>query len=125
MEMESNPVPASRFFELGGCIMQKTPKSAKVQDRRFRGIFGASPAVCARVWSIIRAEVLRGGMPVHLLWALLFLKLYNIEHVHSALVGADEKTFRKWCWVFVKILSGLKIVRIYTLQHAGEYFFVS
>ena len=33
-----------------------------------------------------------------------------------ALVGADEKTFRKWSWIVVKRISNLKMVRQYGLS---------
>jgi hypothetical protein len=34
--------------------------------------------------------------PEHLLWALLFLKLYCIEDVLVTLLGRDDGTIRKW-----------------------------
>ncbi|KAG9414463.1 hypothetical protein AC1031_013822 [Aphanomyces cochlioides] len=45
--------------------------------------------------------------PPHLLWALMFLKTYATEGEYHALTGADEKTFRKWCWIWVNIISDL------------------
>jgi hypothetical protein len=37
--------------------------------------------------------------PRHLLWALVFLKVYASEDVHCCLVGyVDAKTYRKWAW---------------------------
>ncbi len=95
---------------------KRRPRARKYRTGDFAA-FSARPRPCVRVYGrSSEQEVPRGGMPVHVLWALLFLKLYNIKHVHSALVGADEKTCRKWCWVFVKILSGLQIC---TYLHAA------
>ena len=36
---------------------------------------------------------------VHLLWALILMKLYYSESVHSPMAGVDEKLFRKWTWL--------------------------
>ncbi len=40
----------------------------------------------------------------------VFLKVYATEHVNAAIVSADEKTFRKWSWRFVKLIKDLKVV---------------
>lgn len=50
--------------------------------------------------------------PVHLLWALLFLKVYGSEHTHRMIANVDEKTFRKWSWCFVHLLSDIDVVSI-------------
>ena len=55
-----------------------------------------------------------GVHPHHLLWALMFLKLYCAESVLCMLASGengqvpDEKTFRKWCWLFVEVISDLQ-----------------
>ena len=49
-----------------------------------------------------------GVQDVHLLWGLMFLKLYVSESVNCALAwGMDEKTFQKWIWMFVYAMSDL------------------
>ena len=48
--------------------------------------------------------------PKHLLWALLFLKVYASEQVIRKFTGADEKTSRKWIWLFIGYIEELKIV---------------
>ena len=53
----------------------------------------------------------KGAKPSHLLWALMFLKLYAIEHVHASLAGCDDKTFRAWQWLCLRVLATLKLVR--------------
>ncbi len=47
-------VPASRFAELGGTTMRRTPESTQMQDCRFRSIFGACATVCVRIWSLFK-----------------------------------------------------------------------
>ena len=53
--------------------------------------------------------------PKHLLWSLLFLKIYGVEEVHAARVGCDEKTFRKWAWLYAEAVAKLdrKFVRVF------------
>ena len=75
--------------------------------RRFREFFGVSPVICSTVWETLLStqSIPSSGKPCHLLWALLFLKRYLTEHVMSSIIGADEKTIRKWIWSFVYALS--------------------
>ena len=50
-----------------------------------------------------------GAKPVHLLWALMFMKLYCSESVLAALAGGvHEQTFRKWSWYFVEEIANLQ-----------------
>jgi hypothetical protein len=83
--------------------------SNKTGYRRFRGLFGVSPASCAVLWTLIEDKP-PGSKPKHLLWSLLFLKGYANEHMNSAVVGVDEKTFRKWSWIFINLLADLNVV---------------
>jgi hypothetical protein len=53
-------------------------------------------------------------MPVHLLWALMFLKQYNKEEVNASMAGCDEKTFRLWSWLVIRVIADLDmLVRVY------------
>ena len=101
----------SLFVRYASEMMQRAPESSSVvANRRFRGFFGVSPSIYAATWSKLRSFIPRGAAPAHLLWALMFLKNYSTEHVNSALAGVDEKTFRKWSWRFIKLISDLSIV---------------
>jgi hypothetical protein len=40
--------------------------------------------------------MLRGASPVHLLWTLMFMKLYYADEVNAFIAQVDENTFRKW-----------------------------
>ena len=79
--------------------------------RRFKAVFGISPDLALLVWNDNMPHPF-GATPKHLLWALLFLKLYSSESTHAILANCDEKTFRKWSWVFVKLISQSSKVRI-------------
>ena len=81
-------------------------------QRKFRSHFGTTSIVCAIIWKKIyddenTAQHLKGAKPEHLLWCLLFLKVYSGEAVHASLVGCDEKTFRKWAWTFVTAIADM------------------
>ena len=46
--------------------------------------------------------------PIHLFWALNFLKNYETESVcASKFGGVDEKTLRKWVWIYIKGIASL------------------
>jgi hypothetical protein len=70
--------------------------------------FGAKPNVMAHLWTLIDPErtMPTGVKTEHIIWAFYFLKLYNQEEVNTRNVGGpDEKTFRKWVWLFVEAIS--------------------
>lgn len=107
-------IPADTFAEIGCRIANRhRRRSKKIELRRFKAYFGCSPERCAQLWSLIHQNKsakrwVRGGSPQHLMWALLWLKLYNTEEVVSGMAGCDEKTFRKWYWRFVEAIAALK-----------------
>jgi hypothetical protein len=71
---------------------------------------GTSFAICAELWNLINPLVIvsKDATPEHLLWGLLLMKLYSTERAHARLVGGvDEKTFRKWSWLFVHAIASL------------------
>jgi hypothetical protein len=86
--------------------------SAQVHGRRFRAFFGVTSYHVSLLWDMCvdKCNVPLGSMPKHLLWSLLFLRLYSCEHVSAAMCGCDEKTFRKWSWEFVEALGRLDMV---------------
>lgn len=85
-------------------IVQPSP-SAIVLLRRFVASFGITPSTCQHMWETIEDSVPRGGRPKHMLWALYFLKTYGSEHIASNVLQVDEKTYRKWLWIFVELMA--------------------
>lgn len=80
-------------------------------ERRFRSIFGCTWERCTDLWELIKPENVmpKGYKPEHLLWGLLFLKVYTTEAVLTSMVGSpEEKTFRKWSRLFVLKISWLE-----------------
>ena len=84
--------------------------ASAIEVTRFRSMFGTSPEICSLLWECIDPlnTMTNGVQDVHLLWGLMFLKLYVSESVNCALArGVDEKTFRKCSWMFVYAMSDL------------------
>lgn len=112
MDVWKMPVPPSVFDYAGSVIIGQGVYSENVMDRRFRAFFGTTSAVCARIWHCI--NIPRNAQPRHLLFSLLFLKMYGNEHQHASICSVDEKTFRKWAWYYVEQMAAMQVVRIET-----------
>jgi len=110
------------FEEIGSEIIRRGKrlrlfKSEKVLRKKYTAFFGTTPFVCSLLWAMLEPcrKMPRGVQPKHLLWALMFLKIYGTEAVNCNLAdGVDEKTFRKWAWLFVEGIAALEqgVVRI-------------
>ena len=90
--------------------------SSLAMKRRWRGSFGICPRVCAHLWLALphAIDAPRGVLPMHLLWALMFLREYmKEESLAKQCDGVDEQTIRKWVWIMVNAISLLeaKVVR--------------
>lgn len=99
---------AQRFWRAGHDIISngKHDGSFTTGMRRFKSNFGVCHRACAYVWDAVGAEKRPPGSELaHLLYALLFLKVYNTEHQFKAMTGRDEKTFRKYAWKWIVLLA--------------------
>ena len=83
--------------------------SAKMEDRRFRELFGARMDIVVHLWEMMEENNLlpKKSKPKHLLWTLYFLKVYPREGPSCSAVGGsggavDPKTLRKWVWLFIE-----------------------
>ena len=124
------------FYILGLEIINKvkydkTHTPTANQEREFRSQFGASWYVCADVWNLLDMHEI--GLeskkePKHLLWAMLFLKVYGNEKTHAVMCSTSVKTFRKWVWDMISQISQLEIVVVsfddfFSFQNVSEYEF--
>lgn len=110
-----------RAFEYAASTIIKKPVSASsVWIRRFRCFFGVTPLIAAEIW--VRLNVPSHSFPKHLLFALLFLKRYDAEHVNASVCDVDEQTFRKWCWFYVEQMASLKVVRFVVVFYSKLIF---
>ena len=98
------------FFSEGLKIMkrQKDSKSLNTTwSRRFSSHFGVCPVIVSIIWASLESR-LPASTFIHLLWALLFLKVYATESVLSGMVGADEKTYRLHVWRVIQGISNMR-----------------
>ena len=80
-------------------------------NRRWKSSFGAPPEVCCVLWNKIDPyKTMPAGVnPKHILWALLFLTVYDTEHNSAQRLGnVSKKTYRKWSELFVIAISYLE-----------------
>ena len=110
---------ASIFASVGNKMMRwRTSSSSSGNNAttnwRFKAAFGISPLMCRQLWELIGQiadqSLSSNARPKHLLWALMFLRQYNTTEINCAMSGADEKTFRKWSWTFIHLISKLDLV---------------
>jgi hypothetical protein len=110
------PLPDAELiieFSKLACEMMRKPYtgSDKIRNRRIVSFFGAPALVIAKLWELLMEKA--GPWPIgakkkHLLWGLHLAKVYASEAVLSSNVSApDEKTFRKWAWLFLTELASL------------------
>ena len=105
--MEQYLQPATFLYLSQKMTGRAASVSTLPEKRRFRSLFGVSPELCSVIWSRLGGKQVKSGNPMHLLWALLFLKVYANEDVLSVIAGVSRKTYRKWVWVVVTLLSNL------------------
>lgn len=98
------------FVSLAGSTFFICASSKAVMERRFRAVFEVSPFIAACVWNFLLPQLCHYSLPKHLLWTLHFLKCYSTEHVNCFLWKCSEKSFRKWCWYFVRKIAALPVV---------------
>ena len=83
--------------------------------RRFKCHFGVTPRHCAYLWFYCHEKVHQKDVYLqkkHLLWTLNILKTDSTEHEMSSRWKADEKTIRKWLYLFLDALGDLGVVSI-------------
>lgn len=107
--MSSNDI----FINCGSGIMRKSHVlNSKTFILSFQALFWVCPGSCQFLWNMLSTMHLStaqkiGGNPHHLLWSLLFLKVYGSETVQFAIVGCHEETFHKCCCHFINLVSSL------------------
>ena len=117
-ETTARSLSADEFEELGRYVAKYGhTNSEKVRLRRFKAEFGVAPDVVVDAWDLLLESkflqsLLNGTSrqpknPEHLLWALMLLKQYSLTTVLAKTVKVDEKTFRKWSWIYLQALAEL------------------
>lgn len=124
----------SYFLKLGTESKGVTISTEKVNHRRFKAWYGIDWKVMSVVWYLLRSirwmkKLKRKPNPIHLLWALSFLKGYQKEEEHAADVGKQEKTFRKWAWFYAEGIAKLvsrvvSFLNYYYYSYNFSYLFI-
>jgi hypothetical protein len=114
----STDVTVEEFTTLGAELMNRDEggSDGRVFQERWTQHFLAEPVVVADVWQRLAVDIEADpdapddkiAEPVHMLWALMLLKIYSTEAVLSGLCGVDEDTFRKWAWYMIEKVSYLE-----------------
>lgn len=91
-------IKASAFLSIGKRITHRTNERCYAKElERYRAFFGISPSNTSLLWAKIREKKLAPrASPVHLLWGLLFLKVYSTESIIAGFLGVDEGTYQEW-----------------------------
>ena len=108
---------SEEFETVASCMLRRdlAKISRLTRNRLFHSFFGTSSQICSVLWDYIDpyntiGKKYKNVSPKHLLWALMFLKVYGTEDIHSTLAGGvDPKTFRKWCWIFIDYIGNLHV----------------
>lgn len=110
-------------FYADNMMIKKPRRDQCNQERLFQTLFGCSPDITAEIWhritSLKRGQILEAGAkPYHLLWALLFMKIYANDDVLCSMAGGvDSKTFRLWRRYFINLIAD----RVFPLEVRIEY----
>lgn len=108
--LNANRVTRQWFARNGKVMMRKDPECKEGVDfqRAYREMFGCSPLVCVVLWRHCQARRLyKDASPRHVLWTLLFLKVYAKKTPLCAIAGTTPPTFRKWVRRFIPSIRAL------------------
>ena len=84
-------------------------ESQKEKDKVYKSIVGCTTIIIAAIWNEIKDFVTKDIYRKHLIWALVYLKVYSTEYIHCHIVGwPDAKTFREKSWHIVECIADLK-----------------
>ena len=117
-------VPPETFLSVAASIMPNLRRgsSANRRNRRFRSCFGTTPDTCADLWFLCYNHFRPTTRPVHLLWALMFMKNYDTEENNASRAGVHEDTFRDWVWHIIRIISNVNYVIIFLRNYLINVF---
>eukprot|EP00541_Cyclophora_tenuis_P002875 CAMPEP_0116555576 /NCGR_PEP_ID=MMETSP0397-20121206/8225_1 /TAXON_ID=216820 /ORGANISM="Cyclophora tenuis, Strain ECT3854" /LENGTH=318 /DNA_ID=CAMNT_0004080865 /DNA_START=230 /DNA_END=1186 /DNA_ORIENTATION=- len=82
-------------------------------EKKFKTHFGRNSQTCAKVWSeVTKLEWLlerthQKPQLKHFLWCMNFMHAYRTEGEACTMFDCDEKTWRKWTWVYATAISKL------------------
>jgi hypothetical protein len=114
---------AQDLLRLARIIWSRDPekaRTAQTEDRDFRELFGCGVLVALSLWGLLLTTDLLpdDGTLEHLLWTLMFMKIYAKQKTLCALCGGtDPQTLKKWVELFVEAISSLEPTLVRKNQH--------
>jgi len=97
--------------QLAGWIINHNLTSSAESEMEFRAHFGLSTSSVFLLWNQLvdapRSRVPANTKLKHLLWTLLYLKVYPTEFVLCRMVKTNRKTLRTWIGKMLDAIFGL------------------
>ena len=87
-------------------------RAVSTEEHEFRTFFGVSVEIFLTTWNLLEKKhyLPPDGTIEHMLWALMFMRVYASESVLCALAGGiDKNTFKKWTWPFIEAIEMLQL----------------
>jgi hypothetical protein len=98
------------WSDLGMKVLNKNKGGCnRTRAERFRTAFGTSWFICSILWHLLDSRSTIIKKPIHLLMALNYLKVYDKVALHCSRFKCDEKTSRKWTWIYIELISSLSV----------------
>ena len=98
-----------------GCLMflalQSYREGVDEKRLRFSSAFGVQEDVAKYIWRTVLKKH-HGIKPVHMLWALMFLKLYEPEAAAIQRWKTNRTTYRKYVWIVVNLIALQKTKKV-------------
>ena len=94
-------------------------RSLQTEDREFREDFGVGAITAITTWYLLEFNhhIPTGGLVMHMIWAMIFIKVYSKEVTMLKMAGIKcGKKFRKWIWPFISGLGDLESQVVSNLQ---------
>lgn len=117
--VSSNPMHRVKTYEavefetFGVAIAgYKRTNSVKKNLGEFVSFFGIEPCFVAMIWILLIdsghfSTQMTQPKPEHLLWTLLFLRMYMPVNKLATLCQCNQKTFMKWVWFYLEGIASL------------------
>lgn len=118
MSITAKDITAETFIRIGAdeiiSMTYSGGEMSKLLVKEWMSHFGTMPEKCHWLWIMIDPEgnkAMRSAQPIHLLWAIYFLRTYpSSESTAKSGCGnpCTSKTWRKWIHLFVDAISYLE-----------------
>ena len=108
------------WINLAASTFWKDSNFIRARDVKFKETFGCNPGDCVEIWHALvmhnLVESIRNNYrPIHLLWALFFVKHYLTMAVNAYIVGTSPRTFREKVWYILEAIASLENLWVSTM----------